>query len=111
MNRLGTAWICSAMLTAGLWSQSIEGKITAKGSLTDLGSFVVSVEDISGTFPVPAAAATMDQKGLRFVPHVLPILVGTTVEFPNNDPLLHNVFSISDAKRFNLGLYGRNTIR
>jgi hypothetical protein len=53
----------------------------------------------------------MDQKNLHFVPHVLPILAGTTVEFPNSDPLLHNVFSISAAKRFNLGLYGRGTVR
>ena len=53
----------------------------------------------------------MNQKSLRFVPHVLPIQVGTTVEFANNDPLAHNVFSISSPKRFNLGLYGRGTSR
>ena len=53
----------------------------------------------------------MEQKELRFVSHVLAIQVGTTVEFPNSDPLSHNVFSISEAKRFNLGLYSRGTIR
>ena len=53
----------------------------------------------------------MDQKKLRFVPHVLPVLVGTTVEFPNSDPVAHNVFSISEAKRFNLGLYKHGTVR
>lgn len=53
----------------------------------------------------------MDQQGLRFVPHVLAIQAGTTVEFANNDPLAHNVFSISRPKRFNLGLYGRGTSR
>lgn len=53
----------------------------------------------------------MDQKGLRFTPHVLVIQVGATVEFPNSDPMSHNVFSISDAKRFNLGLYTRGAIR
>jgi hypothetical protein len=48
---------------------------------------------------------------LRFIPHVLPVQVGTTVEFANSDPLAHNVFSISSAKRFNLGLYGRGAVR
>ncbi len=82
-----------------------------QSTTTDLSSFVVSVENVEGHFPVPAQHAVVDQKQLRFVPHVLPILVGTTVDFPNSDPLLHNVFSISPAKRFNLGLYGRGTVR
>ena len=53
----------------------------------------------------------MDQKDLTFVPHVLVIQVGTTVEFPNSDSVSHNVFSIADAKRFNLGLYRRGAVR
>jgi hypothetical protein len=40
-----------------------------------------------------------------FSPHVLPIVVGTTVEWPNNDDILHNVFSFSELKPFDLGLY------
>jgi plastocyanin len=80
----------------------------------DLSNVVVSVEDLEGPFLIPREPAVMkemDQQGLRFVPHVLPILVGTTVEFPNSDPISHNVFSISEAKRFNLGLYGRGVNR
>jgi plastocyanin len=45
------------------------------------------------------------QKGAVFLPHVLPVVVGTTVEWPNQDDIFHNVFSISDAKPFDLGLY------
>ncbi len=45
------------------------------------------------------------QKGAAFSPHVLPVVVGTTVEFPNEDEIFHNVFSISDTKEFDLGLY------
>ncbi len=90
---------------------TIVGRVRVQGTTTDLSSFVLSVEDIEGYFPVPAQHASIDQKQLRFMPHVLPILVGTTVEFPNSDPLLHNVFSISETKRFNLGLYGRGTVR
>ncbi|MBW1999686.1 MAG: hypothetical protein JRJ29_17200 [Deltaproteobacteria bacterium] len=48
----------------------------------------------------------MDQRNLTFIPHVLPILVGSRVEFPNNDKVEHNVFSLSIAKKFNLGSYG-----
>ena len=45
------------------------------------------------------------QKGAMFTPHVLPVVVGTTVEWPNNDDILHNVFSMSEVKNFDLGLY------
>lgn len=47
----------------------------------------------------------MDQRNLKFIPRVLPVLVGTTVEFPNNDKTWHNVYSKSEAKEFDLGLY------
>ena len=47
----------------------------------------------------------MDQRNLEFVPHILPILLGATVQFPNNDKVEHNVFSLSRTKQFNLGSY------
>jgi plastocyanin len=49
--------------------------------------------------------ATMDQRNETFVPHVLAITAGTTVDFPNSDRTYHNVFSLSRAKRFDLGRY------
>ena len=45
------------------------------------------------------------QKGKSFEPHVLVVPVGSVVEFPNEDPFFHNVFSLFDGKRFDLGLY------
>jgi len=45
------------------------------------------------------------QHGAMFSPHVLPVMVGTTVEWPHDDDIYHNVFSMSDAKQFDLGLY------
>ena len=45
------------------------------------------------------------QKGAMFTPNVLPVLVGTTVEWPNHDDIFHNVFSMSEPKMFDLGLY------
>jgi plastocyanin len=49
--------------------------------------------------------AAMDQRNERFVPHVLAVMVGTVVDFPNSDRIYHNVFSLSRAKRFDLGRY------
>jgi len=53
------------------------------------------------------ARATMDQRDETFVPHVLAITVGTTVDFPNSDVTFHNVFSLSKTRRFDLGRYPR----
>jgi plastocyanin len=47
----------------------------------------------------------IDQKNQAFVPHVLAIVAGTTVEFPNSDRTYHNVFSLSKARTFDLGRY------
>ncbi len=49
--------------------------------------------------------ARMDQRNEQFVPHVLAIVAGTWVDFPNDDSTYHNVFSLSKAKDFNLGRY------
>jgi plastocyanin len=76
-------------------------------------NFVVYLEEAPALAGKPASNATapsqfrltMDQKELTFVPHVLPILVGSTVEFPNSDPVYHNVFSLSKTKKFDLGRY------
>jgi plastocyanin len=47
----------------------------------------------------------LDQRNLRFTPDVLVVRVGTTVDFPNNDKVFHNVFSFRDGKKFDLGMY------
>jgi plastocyanin len=51
--------------------------------------------------------AVMDQRDETFVPHVLAIAAGTTVDFKNNDRTYHNVFSFTKGSRFDLGRYGR----
>jgi plastocyanin len=53
------------------------------------------------------ARAVLDQRNEAFVPYVLAVTVGTTVDFPNSDATYHNVFSYSKAKRFDLGRYAR----
>jgi plastocyanin len=56
-----------------------------------------------------AAPARIEQRDERFQPHVVPVLRGATVEFPNEDDVFHNVFSLSSAKTFDLGRYRRGT--
>lgn len=53
----------------------------------------------------------ISQLGETFIPHVLPIVKGSTVEFPNQDPIFHNVFSLSGTKTFDLGRYPKGESR
>ena len=84
----------------------IHGKVTCKGA-SSCGDTVVYVGAIAGkTFPAPAAHAKVNQLNMTFVPRVLPVLVGTTVDFLNSDAVLHNVFSPDAcAGKFNLGTW------
>jgi len=101
------------MIVAGpLIAGQIRGKVTAKG-LRDSSNAVVYVDKVAGkTFAPPSLHAGMNQKGLQFVPHVLPLVVGTTVDFLNSDSVLHNVFSPDAcAERFNLGTWPQGQIK
>jgi plastocyanin len=62
---------------------------------------------LQGEFPKPTALPTKQvaQKDFAFAPALLPVEVGTKVEFPNLDDTYHNIFSYSPAKRFDLGRY------
>jgi plastocyanin len=55
--------------------------------------------------------AVMDQRNETFVPHVLAIMTGTTVDFPNSDKFYHNVFSLSKTRQFDLGRYAAGNSR
>ncbi len=61
--------------------------------------------------PKPLEPLRLVQHGKRFEPHLLVVPVGSTVEFPNRDPFFHNVFSLFDGKRFDLGLYEAGGVR
>ena len=86
-------------------------KFIERVDYSQLRDFVVYVEGPVGTNVASPGAVQrvttrkVNQQGATFSPHVLPVVVGTTVEWPNNDDIFHNVFSYSDAKPFDLGLY------
>jgi plastocyanin len=88
------------------------GVETAPPSLTDeLHNVVVYLEHVpDGVAPQvrPRVPARMEQEGLSFKPHVLAVVKGTEVEFPNRDMLFHNVFSLSKTASFDLGRFAQN---
>jgi plastocyanin len=61
--------------------------------------------------PVRQATFRLVQKDKMFTPHLLVVPTGSQVEFPNQDPFFHNVFSLFNGKRFDLGLYESGTSR
>jgi plastocyanin len=94
-----------AALSTAAFAGTVHGKVSGVK-----GESVVYIEAIAGkTFPAPSQHVTMDQKGLMFVPHIMVIQQGTTVEFLNSDSVAHNVFwpSISGNKKLghNLGTW------
>lgn len=85
----------------------VKGTITLDGRPTS--KVIVSIEGLSKEYlrshVSKAEPKLMAQQGMKFIPKVLPVLVGTPVNFPNNDNTWHNVFSPSEVKKFDLGLY------
>ncbi len=68
---------------------------------------LVYIAHVNGEFPPPKENPHMSQKGMVFMPHILPVLKGSTVDFTNDDTVAHNVFSPpGSATPFNLGIYG-----
>jgi plastocyanin len=86
---------------------SVKGKVSVAGAKNS-GDVVVYLEGPAAG-AAPAKHPALDQKNLIFVPHVLAVMVGSTVDFQNGDDVLHNIFSPSEAKTFNLGTYGKGT--
>ncbi len=91
---------------------TLSGTVEATGMRHD-GDAVVYVDTIAGAeLDPPAEPVQMDQEQMEFIPHVLPVLVGTTVEFLNSDAVLHNVFTPDKcAGRFNLGSWPQGETR
>jgi len=83
----------------------ISGTVNTKGLRTPANVLVYLSEAPPASGDLSRVKFVMDQRNLEFIPHVLPVLVGAAVEFPNNDQVEHNIFSMSRTKEFNLGSY------
>jgi plastocyanin len=86
-------------------------------SASDAANVVVWLNPLDGSKQGRASEGTkaqspqLVQRNKRFEPHILVVRVGTVVQFPNRDPFFHNIFSLYDGKRFDLGLYEAGTTR
>ncbi|HET7294469.1 MAG TPA: carboxypeptidase regulatory-like domain-containing protein [Vicinamibacteria bacterium] len=95
----------AASASAGTVAGSVS--VTDKGGrpASDLQETVVYLEG-ARTKPKPVTASVA-MRGKAFLPHVVVVPVGSSVAFPNQDPILHNAFSVSGENRFDLDLYKR----
>jgi plastocyanin len=106
--------ICfSAACLSPLLGATVAGMVELKDSRAaavrkhrDFSGVVIALEPLDAAVPNHAPNhARMVQKDKTFTPHVLPVLIGTTVDFPNYDPIFHNAFSNYDGQLFDVGLY------
>lgn len=104
--------MCITIASSG-YTQSIKGKVSVdKGKEKYLPNTVVIIEYANGNFKIPSKNPVMNQKDLKFIPFVLPVVTGTTVDFLNSDNVLHNVFSPDKCcNNFNLGTWPKNEKR
>lgn len=87
--------------------ESRKYKFVEKVNYSELRDFIVFIEGrlTNGPASTNGVQTVLTQKDAMFKPHVLPVFVGTTVRWPNEDDLYHNVFSLSETCPFDLGLY------
>jgi plastocyanin len=129
-QRVGSVRLCSHLcallsITAALASACLGQQFTVTGKIELSRDGVAQRQDSSDAVvwltPLgesgglqPAAVPPRQQlvqKNKNFLPHVLVVQVGVPVEFPNKDPFFHNVFSLFEGKKFDLGLYEAGSSR
>ncbi len=116
MNNLSKIWVMFFVIFL-LWSteSTMAGTIKGQAKIKKthrVKAVIVYIDKVDKEFKLPHEHALMDQKKLEFIPHVLPIVKGTTVDFSNSDNVLHNVFTTDEcAGRMNLGTWPRGEIR
>jgi len=118
-------WICLSLLFSSL-AFAKEATVSARVKLTREGIHGKALQSGNVVFwlsPVGIPASSLPaltpnmanprltQHNKSFEPHLLVVPVGSEVEFPNRDPFFHNVFSLFDGKRFDLGLYEAGSTR
>jgi plastocyanin len=117
----GCRWLSLALLIAS-FAVAQEVTLTARveilnseaGKSHESGNVVVWLTPESDAVKAPdqlTRKPRLDQRNKSFDPHVLVVPVGAVVAFPNHDPFFHNVFSLFEGKRFDLGLYEAGSSR
>jgi plastocyanin len=103
----------TAQFTTASHGTAAARKGTHHPALNDVVLWLTRADDSTPVraVPPPKNGYRLVQKDKMFMPHLLVVPAGTNVEFPNLDPFYHNVFSLFNGKRFDLGLYESGTHR
>jgi plastocyanin len=112
--------ICFSAGTIVLQSTTVSGRIALRDSRVDAvnkrqdySGVVVYLQQVSppsaSQSTAPSRHVVMLQKNKTFTPHILPVLAGTWIDFPNADPIFHNAFSSFNGQIFDVGLYPPRT--
>ncbi len=102
------------LMASDILAQEGSGKIQGviKSPYVKRFPALIFIDHVDGTYPPPAEKVHVSQKDLLFAPHINPILNGTTVDFTNDDTVVHNVFTPpGSASGFNLGNYGQGVAK
>jgi plastocyanin len=95
------------MMGGMCWGGSVTGTVTFFGTpMEQAAVHLEGVEGVGGNASSLQKREEMVQKGQLFIPAILPVMRGTTVDFPNKDTVFHNAFSMSPGNAFNFGTYG-----
>jgi plastocyanin len=110
---------CTTLSLVGQTGAAVSGSVELDNSRIasvahgkDYSGVVISVRAVDEPAPgAPAKHAVMLQKNKMFAPHIMPVVAGTTIDFPNADPIFHSAFSTYGGQIFDLGLYAPGTSR
>jgi len=111
-----TALACGSAVLGCAQAITVTGKVITEGGANGPASpqtviWLAPVGAAVDATPVAPMHATLTQHNKMFEPHLLVVTRGSSVDFPNKDPWFHNVFSLFNGKRFDLGLYEAGTSR
>ena len=107
----GSAFVLFALTAVTVAAAPVTGRVSFnlnRGQKPVTNETLIWLEPAGGTKTARKAApvnVTMTTRGKMLLPHVLAVPVGSTVNFPNEDPISHNLFSLSSPNQFDLGLY------
>jgi plastocyanin len=105
------AGVC-ALVSGELFAATVNGKVmflTKRGQNPAVNETLVWLEPVGKTFKRPAGSFTMTTRGKALLPHVMAVPAGSAVAFPNDDPITHNLFSLTPGNTFDLGLYRKGS--
>jgi plastocyanin len=108
LQAAGLALFTAALVAGDLGAATVNGKVmflTGRGQKPVVNETLVWLDPAGRAPKRPGSTFSMTTRGKTFLPHVLAVPAGSTIGFPNEDPISHNLFSLTPGHTFDLGLY------